>query len=384
MPMSENKRIHLCLAHMSEAGWEKKYMQEAMDTNWVTPLGPNVDAFEHQLEQYVGQGKRVVALSSGTSALHLALVALGVGPGDDVICQSFTFVASCNPIVYQGANPILVDSEPDSWNMDPDLLEKAIKDSIAKKGKAPKAIVVVSLYGMPACFEKILAIARKYAIPLVEDAAEALGSKYQGRMCGTIGDWGVLSFNGNKMITTSGGGALICPDTKSYELVKHYATQAREPFPYYQHEHVGYNYRMSNVCAGIGRGQMHVLDEHITRHKRIKELYTELLSSVEGVEVHENPTKFHDSNFWLTTITFDNGYQIDCEEICGELDRLGVEARPLWKPLHLQPVFRNVRSYTNGVSESLFARGLCLPSGPMVSDADVFYVVESIKNLLHS
>lgn len=380
--MEEKKRIHLCLAHMSEEGWEQKYVKEAFDTNWVVPLGPNVDAFESDLESFLGEGKRVAALSSGTAAVHLSLVAMDVKPGDEVICQSFTFAASCNPIVYQGATPVFVDSEPDTWNMDPNLLEEAIKDRLSRTGRLPKAIVLVCLYGMPLKYEEILSIAQRYGIPVVEDAAEAFGSKYKGRRCGTFGQFGVLSFNGNKMITTSGGGALVCPDEETKRRVLFYATQAREPFPYYQHEKIGYNYRLSNVCAGIGRGQMHVAEEHIRHHQRLASLYARLFSEVGGVEVHLNPTDGFDSNYWLNTILLDTSFRCKIEDVRQALERVGVESRPLWKPLHLQPVFETAPRFLNGVSEALFGRGLCLPSGPCVSEEDVRYIVDIFKSVL--
>ena len=380
--MEEKKRINLCLAHMSEEGWEQKYVKEAFDTNWVVPLGPNVDAFESDLESFLGEGKRVAALSSGTAAVHLSLVALDVKPGDEVICQSFTFAASCNPIVYQGATPVFVDSEPDTWNMDPNLLEEAIKDRLSRTGRLPKAIVLVCLYGMPPKYEEILPIAQRYGIPVVEDAAEAFGSKYKGRRCGTFGHFGVLSFNGNKMITTSGGGALVCPDEETKRRVLFYATQAREPFPYYQHEKIGYNYRLSNVCAGIGRGQMHVAEEHIRHHQRLASLYARLFSEVGGVEVHLNPTDGSDSNYWLNTILLDASLRCKVEDVRQVLERAGVESRPLWKPLHLQPVFETAPRFLNGVSEALFGRGLCLPSGPCVSEEDVRCIVDLVKSVL--
>ena len=380
--MEKKKRIHLCLAHMSEAGWEEKFVKEAFDTNWVVPLGPNVDAFEADLERFLGEGKSVAALSSGTAAVHLSMVLLDVQPGDEVICQSFTFAASCNPIVYQGATPVFVDSEPDTWNMDPDLLEVAIKDRLSRTGRLPKAIVLVSLYGMPPKYDEILAVADRYGIPVVEDAAEAFGSKYKGRSCGTFGRFGVLSFNGNKMITTSGGGALVCPDEAAKRKALFYATQAREPFPYYQHEQIGYNYRMSNVCAGIGRGQMYVAEDHIRHHRLLAEQYVRLFAGVDKVSVHLNPSAVFDSNYWLNTITFDGLSAGEIERIRLLLDDAGVESRPLWKPLHLQPVFKDAPRYLNGVSEGLFASGLCLPSGPCVSVEDAGFVADMIKSAL--
>ena len=413
-----NKRIYLCLAHMS--GKEQAFIQEAFDTNWVVPLGPNVNGFEKDLEEFVKEDKKVVALSAGTAAVHLALIACGVKPGDEVICQSFTFCASCHPIVYLGATPVLVDSEPETWNMDPVLLEKAILDRIEKTGKKPKAIVPVYLYGMPAKLEEIMAVADKYEIPVIEDAAEGLGSRYNGQVCGTFGRYGVLSFNGNKMITTSGGGALICPDEEAKQQIMFYATQAREGFPYYQHEEIGYNYRMSNICAGIGRGQMTVLEEHVKHHQRLAALYEQLLAEVDGVTFHKSPSEKYDSNYWLNTITLDPQLKVKGEEeayaqvVTGAvggaagvthaaasvhtdcepnrnveamriaLDKAGIESRPLWKPMHKQPVYRHVPAYTNGVSENLFKVGLCLPSGPCVSEEDVAYIVSEIKNCLHA
>ena len=395
-----------------------KYIQEAFDTNWVVPLGPNVNGFEKDLEEFVGQDKRVVALSAGTAAVHLALIACGVGPGDEVIVQSFTFCASSHPITYLGATPVFVDSEKDSWNIDPDLMEEAIKDRIAKTGKKPKAIVPVALYGMPYQMDRIMEIADRYGIPVIEDAAEGFGSRWDGQVLGTFGKYGVLSFNGNKMITTSGGGALIIPDADAWNEVMMYATQYRESYPYYQHEKIGYNYRMSNICAGIGRGQMTVADEHIAHHKHVKELYKELLASVPGVEVHDNPSPRYDSNFWLNTITIDpsvrivgqeNAYKTvvkgavggaagvihiassattDCqpndnvEALRVFLDAAGIEARPLWKPMHKQPVYRGAPAYVSGVSEELFKVGMCLPSGPCVSDEDVRYIVGKIKEAI--
>lgn len=408
-----SKRIYLCLAHMS--GEEQKFIQEAFDTNWVVPLGPNVNGFEADLEAFVGQDKKVVALSAGTAAVHLALIACGVGAGDEVIVQSFTFCASSHPITYLGATPIFVDSEEDTWNMDPQLLEQAIVDRIAKIGRKPKAIVPVYLYGMPAKMDEIMAVANKYDIPVVEDAAEGFGSKFDGQVCGTFGRYGVLSFNGNKMITTSGGGALICPNDEAKKEIMFYATQAREAYPYYQHEKIGYNYRMSNICAGIGRGQMTIAEEHIAHHKHIQALYRELLADVKGVTLHENPSERYDSNFWLCTILLDadlkvngeeNAYKsavqgavggaagvthaaeslhTDCEPNANveamrvALDAAGIESRPLWKPMHKQPVYASNPAYINGVSEALFARGMCLPAGPCVTDDDVKYIVEQIK-----
>ena len=410
------KRILLCLAHMS--GHEMKFIQEAFDTNWVVPLGPNVNGFEKDLEQYMGQNKRVVALSAGTAAVHLALIACGVGPGDEVIVQTFTFCASSHPITYLGATPVFVDSESETWNMSPELLEETIKDRIAKTGRKPKAIIPVYLYGMPGKIEELLDVASRYDIPVIEDAAEGFGSRYNGQMVGTFGRFGVLSFNGNKMITTSGGGALVCPDEESYNRIMYFATQARESYPYYQHTEIGYNYRMSNICAGIGRGQMMILDEHIKHHQHIAELYREAFKQVDGIEFHDNPDVKMSSNFWLNTITIapdvkvkgqENAYKTivkgavggaagvvhqaltahtDCEpndnveamRVC--LDANNIESRPLWKPMHKQPVYKDAPAYVNGVSESLFRQGLCLPSGPMVTDDDVARIVSTIKDSL--
>lgn len=434
------KRIYLCLAHMS--GKEMDYIKEAFDTNWVVPLGPNVNGFEKDLENFVlsysgcqdGEpsvstrhndpsssyceslvNKKVVALSAGTAAVHLALLACGVGPGDEVIVQSFTFCASSHPVTYLGATPVFVDSEKDTWNIDPELLEKTIKDRIEKTGKKPKAIVPVALYGMPYKIDRIMEIAETYDIPVVEDAAEGFGSRFEGQVLGTFGRYGVLSFNGNKMITTSGGGALICPDEETKNEILFYATQAREGYPYYQHEKIGYNYRMSNICAGIGRGQMTIVEEHIAHHKHVQELYCELLKDVKGITMHKNPSDRYDSNFWLCTATLDPDLKIkgqenayaesvkgtvggaagvthaagtahtDCEPNANvealrmALDKKGIEARPLWKPMHVQPVYKNNPAYTNGVSESLFKVGICLPAGPYVSEEDVHYIVNAIK-----
>lgn len=377
----QQKRIYLCLAHMS--GKEQQYIQEAFDTNWVVPLGPNVNAFEKDLENYVGGNKQVVALSAGTAAIHLALIQLGVGLGDEVICQSFTFCASANPISYLGATPVFVDSEEETWNMSPELLEVAIKDRIAKTGKKPKAIIPVHLYGMPAKMDEILAIAHQYEIPVVEDAAEALGSEYNGHRCGTFGQFGALSFNGNKMITTSGGGALVVNDDDTKKETMFYATQARENFPYYQHARIGYNYRMSNICAGIGRGQMTVLAEHVAHHRHVHQIYMEGFTKIDGITLMNNSSDKFNSNFWLCAVLIDakkTGF--DYEQLRVKLDEMGVETRPLWKPLHLQPVFSNVPAYVDGTSERLFNQGLCLPAGPMVTDEDVHYIIDKIKECI--
>ena len=449
--MSERKRIYLCLAHMSEDGAEQRYVKEAFDTNWVVPLGPNVNGFEKDLEEFVnsltpnpspegkGLSKRVVALSAGTAAVHLGLLNCGVKPGDEVIVQSFTFCASTHPVTYLGATPVLVDSEPDTWNIDPELLEKAIVDRKEKTGKYPKGIVPVALYGMPYKADRIMEIANKYGIPVVEDAAEGFGSRYKGQMLGTFGKYGVLSFNGNKMITTSGGGALITEDEDHWREIMMYATQYRESYPYYQHEKIGYNYRMSNICAGIGRGQMTVVDQHLKHHKHVQKMYEELLADVPGVHVHSQPNNGdYDSNYWLCTITIDENVKVkgqedayktivtgavggaagvihaaesahtDCEPNANveamrvALDKAQIEARPVWKPMHKQPVYcrtsekgqvkseklpsgaecltyDNSVAYVNGVSEALFKVGMCLPAGPYVSDDDVRYIVDTIK-----
>ncbi len=417
------ERILLCLAHMS--GREMDYIKEAFDQNWVVPLGPNVNGFEKDLEEFVNRRQdaepldnKVVALSAGTAAVHLALIACGVGPGDEVMVQSFTFCASSHPVTYLGATPVFVDSEKDSWNIDPDLLEEAIKDRIAKTGRTPKAIIPVALYGMPYQIDRIMEIADRYGIPVIEDAAEGFGSRYRGQVLGTFGRYGVLSFNGNKMITTSGGGALICPDADAAREILWYATQARESYPYYQHEAIGYNYRMSNICAGIGRGQMTVADEHIAHHRHVQALYEELLKDVDGITMHSNPGPEYDSNFWLCTATLDEKLKIKNEELAYRqvitgavggaagvthaagsavtdcqpndnvealrmaLDAANIESRPLWKPMHRQPVYRNSPAYVNGVSEALFATGICLPAGPWVTDEHVRYIVDKIKEAI--
>ncbi|MBS5626580.1 MAG: aminotransferase class I/II-fold pyridoxal phosphate-dependent enzyme [Porphyromonadaceae bacterium] len=383
-------RIWLSLAHMS--GREQEFIQEAFDTNWVVPLGPNVNAFEQSLRDFLiengelkieNEGMRVVALSAGTAALHLGLILLGVQPGDEVICQSFTFAASANPIAYLEATPVFVDSERETWNMDPVLLEEAIKDRLAKTGRLPKAIIPVHLYGMPVRMDEVLEVANRYGIPVLEDSAEALGSEYKGQKCGTFGEYGVLSFNGNKMITTSGGGALICPNEEKAKRALFYATQAREQAPHYQHEKIGYNYRMSNICAGIGRGQMFVLDEHVARRREIHDLYVKLLAGVKGVKVMCQPEGGDfNSNYWLTCITVDpEEAGFTREDVRLALDEDNIESRPLWKPMHLQPVFKNAPFYGNGTSERLFEIGLCLPSGPTLTDEDVERVVKVIYDL---
>ncbi|WP_298630949.1 aminotransferase class I/II-fold pyridoxal phosphate-dependent enzyme [uncultured Porphyromonas sp.] len=379
--MEEKKRIWLSLAQMG--GEEQKYIKEAFDTNWVVPLGPNVNAFEQDLRTYLNEDVHVVALSAGTAALHLALVMLDVKPGDEVICQSFTFSASANPIKYQGASPVFVDSEPETWNMCPKALRKAIEDRIKVTGKKPVAIIPVHLYGMPAKMDEILAIAREYDIPVVEDAAEALGSTYKGRKCGTLGKYGALSFNGNKIITTSGGGALVTHSEAEAKRVMFFATQAREAAPHYQHEHIGYNYRLSNISAGIGRGQMGVLQEHVDARRSHHAYYRDAFSKVEGIEVMSAPSSDFDSNYWLTCITIDSkvtGY--DREELRQRLEAENIESRPLWKPMHLQPVFADCPFYSTvegkAISEQLFDRGLCLPSGSSLTSADLDRVIATI------
>lgn len=404
-------------------GREIDFIKAALAEDWAVPLGPDCDAFEHELEAFVNHKvsepeplhKKVVSLSAGTAAIHLALIACGVEPGDEVMVQSFTFCASTNPVVYLGAVPVFVDSEKESWNIDPALLDEAIADRIAKTGRKPKAIIIVALYGMPYRIEEILAVGRKYGIPVIEDAAEGFGSRYNGQVLGTFGEYGVLSFNGNKMITTSGGGALICPDEEAAREIKWYATQARESYPYYQHEAVGYNYRLSNISACIGRAQMSVLDEHIAHHKHVQALYEELLKDVKGITMHRNPGPEYDANYWLCTATLSPDLKVKGQELAYKklisgavggaagvthasksavtdcqpndnvegmrmaLDAAGVESRPLWKPMHKQPVFKNSPAYVNGVSESLFKCGICLPAGPWVTDDHVRYIVDQIK-----
>ena len=448
----ERKTIYLCLAHMSDAGVEQKYVKEAFDTNWVVPMGPNVNAFEQNLADFsnaMSDGskldRKVVCLSAGTAAVHLALIACGVQAGDEVCVQSFTFCASSHPITYLGATPVFIDSERDTWNMDPELLEKAILDRKEKTGKYPKAIIPVALYGMPYQIDKIMEIADKYGIPVIEDAAEGMGSRFNGQVLGTFGRFGVLSFNGNKMITTSGGGALICRSVEDANQIMWYATQARDAYPYYEHTAIGYNYRMSNVCAGIGRGQMTVLDDHIAHHKHVQQLYRELLKDIPGITLHDQPDDGrYDSNFWLCTATIDPSVKIvgqdnaykevitsavggaagvikavdsattDCqpndnvEALRVFMLSKKVEARPVWKPMHKQPIYCNgavvssqaapdngsapngftllegpkMVAYVNGVSEAIFKVGICLPAGPCVSDDDVHYIVDCIKEAI--
>ena len=371
------KRINLSLAKMS--GHEQKYIQEAFDTNWVVPLGPNVNAFEQSLADYLGGEKKVVALSSGTAALHLALIQLGVGPGDEVICQSFTFAASANPIKYLGATPVFVDSEEDTWNMSPGFLREAVEDRIALTGRKPKAIIPVHLYGMPARMDVIMAIAGEFEIPVLEDAAEALGSVYKGKRCGTFGRFACLSFNGNKMITTSGGGALVCTNEEDAGETMFYATQARDEAPHYQHSKIGYNYRMSNICAGIGRGQMHVLDSHVARRKEINQFYSEKLDGFPGVSLLKNPSADFVSNHWLTCVMVNEAEAgFSREELRLVMEAANIETRPLWKPMHLQPVFADAPYYGDGTSEKLFETGLCLPSSPVLTEEDLMRVVNCI------
>lgn len=424
--MTKNPSGKILLRMCKMSGYEMQYIDEAFAGEWVVPLGPNVAGFEKELEDFLSPGvaagdvrrKHVVALSSGTAALHLGLINLGVQPGDEVMVQSMTFSASVNPVRYVGAIPVMVDSEPDSWNMDPDLLDKAIADRLKVNGALPKAIVVVCLYGMPANYDRILEVARKWDIPVLEDAAEAFGSTFAGQRCGTFGRFGVLSFNGNKMITTSGGGALVCPDEESARKTMYFATQSRLGYAYYQHKDIGYNYRMSNICAGIGRGQLKVAEEYIAHHRHRQEYYRRHLAGVDGITLHENPDPRFDSNFWLCTILLDENLKVkgqqeayssfvsgtvggaggvtanaddvhtDCEPNSNvEAMRIGlsannIESRPLWKPMHRQPVFSGFPAYVSGVSEDLFHRGLCLPSGPYVSDSDADFVIQTIKSLI--
>ena len=372
------KRIYLSLAHMG--GHEQDFIKEAFDTNWVVPLGPNVDAFEKELADFVGEDRHVVALSAGTAAIHLGLLQLGVGEGDEVICQSFTFAASVNPVVYCGAVPVFVDSEPDTWNMDPLVLEEAIIDRKVKTGKYPKAILPVHLYGMPAKMDEICAVALKYNIPILEDAAEAIGSEYKGRKCGTFGEFGVLSFNGNKMITTSGGGALVCRTEEEAKVTMFYATQARENRPYYYHEHIGYNYRMSNICAGIGRGQMLVLNEHIARRRSIHTLYSEWLKDVDGIEVKQYPSADYDSNFCLTCILVDpEKCGVTADQIRVELEKENIESRLLWRPCICSLFIRDSLIMEQMYRRNFSIKGLCLPSGSLLTDDDICKVVDKIR-----
>lgn len=364
-------------------GNEQGYIKEAFDTNWVAPLGPNVNGFEQDLEKYLNADIHVSALSSGTAALHLSLVMLGVGAGDEVICQSMTFSASANPIAYQGATPVFVDSEPETWNICPVALEEAIKDRMAK-GKKPKAIIAVHLYGMPFKADEITAIADKYEIPLVEDSAEALGSTYKGKKCGTFGEYGVLSFNGNKIITTSGGGALVTKSKEKKDKTVFLSTQARDNAPHYQHSEIGYNYRMSNICAGIGRGQMEVLDSHIEKRRAMNHFYRDLFKDTDAVTVLTEPNDDYFSNHWLTAVTIDpqkNGGKTR-EDLRMALDAENIESRPLWKPMHMQPVFEKYPYYGGKVCEQLFENGLCLPSGSNLNDDERLRIKNAIAQYL--
>ncbi len=372
-------KIWLSSPHMG--GTEMSYMQEAYDSNWIAPLGPNVTAFEEALEKYVKEEAIVACLASGTSALHLALIMAGVTSGDTVLCQSFTFSASANPIRYQGANPVFIDSEITTWNMCPVALEEAIKDQIVQ-GKKPKAIIVVHLYGMPAKIAEICTIANEYDILLIEDAAEALGSTYKGRKCGTFGDFGILSFNGNKIITTSGGGALVCKNEESKKRAIYLATQARDIAAHFQHSEVGYNYRMSNVLAGIGRGQMEVLDKHIGLRRANQQFYKKIFSEVPGITVFEEPNAAYFSNHWLSSITIDKTKTgFSREDLRLSLWEDIIESRPLWKPMHLQPVFKNCAYYGEQIAETLFENGLCLPSGSNLTEEDRLRIENSIRKL---
>lgn len=376
-----NKRIFLSFPHLG--GYEMKYIEEAFKESWVVPLGPNVDMFEQRLGDYLGES-HVVALSAGTAAIHIGLVMLGVEQGDEVLCQSFTFSASANPVVYQGAKPVFVDSEPDTWNMSPDALEEAIIDRHRVTGRYPKAIVVVHLYGMPAKMDEIMAVAGRYGIPVLEDAAEALGSEYRGRKCGTIGRYGALSFNGNKVITTSGGGALICPTADAAARVKFLVTQAREKVPYYYHKVIGYNYRLSNVSAGIGCGQMEVLADRVERRREIHGLYAKLLGDIPEVRVHGNPSSDVNSNFWLTTILFDERLGFTPEDLRQYLDTNNIESRWLWRPMNMQPVYADAPFYGDGTAERLFGHGLCLPSGSILTDDEVAAVADAVRRFVKS
>ncbi len=377
--MAMEERIILSLPHMG--GGERRWVDKAFESNWIVPLGPNVDEFERLLAEYLGV-EHVVALSAGTAAIHLGLVMAGVRAGDEVICQSFTFSASANPILYQGARPVFVDSERDTWNMDPELLENAIIDRKKVTGKYPKAIVPVALYGMPPKLDEIMAVADRYGITVVEDAAEALGSSYKGRFCGTFGHYGALSFNGNKVITTSGGGALVCPDAEAAARVKFYATQAREKRPYYYHETVGYNYRMSNVSAGIGCGQMEVLQEHVDHRREIHSLYAAGLDGVEGLSVKNAPDPDFGPNYWLSTVIIDPATGIVPDDMRVELDKANIETRLLWRPMHMQPVFADAPMYGGEVGHDLFAAGLCLPSGSILTDAQIGRVIDEIHRIM--
>ena len=374
--MNENKKIWLASPHMGNGEW--KFVKEAFDTNWIAPIGPHINTFENNLS-VISNGNSVAALSSGTASIHLALILSGVKANDDVICSSFTFSASANPIKYLGANPIFIDSEPISWNICPELLEKSIVEGI-EKNKKPKAIILVHLYGMPAKVDEIMKISNQYDIPLIEDAAEALGSTYKNQPLGTFGKFGVYSFNGNKIITTSGGGALLCKDKSLIEKAKFFATQSRDNAPHYEHSEIGYNYRMSNVCAAIGLGQLEVLSDRVSRKREIFDFYKRELSDIKEISfLEESPGSF--SNYWLITILLDKKSTIDREQLRLHLESDNIESRPLWKPMHLQPFFNDCKSYINGVSEDLFNRGICLPSGTNMSNKDLNRIVKNIKEL---
>lgn len=374
----ERKKIWLSSPHMG--GGEMKYIQNAFDENWIAPLGPNVNGFEEDLQEYLGIS-HAAALSSGTAAIHLALILLGVERDDEVIVSSFTFSATVNPIIYQSAIPIFIDSEKDTWNMDPDLLEVAIKDRVSK-GKKPKAIILVHLYGMPSKLDEIISVANKYNIPIIEDAAEALGSEYKGRKLGTFGKFGILSFNGNKIITTSGGGALISNDKDLIFKARFLSTQARDNAPHYQHSQIGYNYRMSNIIAGIGRGQMEVLEERIRTRREINKMYIDLFNKKSGIKILTEPNENYYSNFWLTTLLIEKeSFGMDREELRLLLKEMNIESRPLWKPMHMQPVFKDYPFYSNGVSEELFTKGLCMPSGTNMSENDIKRIIQVLNKL---
>jgi dTDP-4-amino-4,6-dideoxygalactose transaminase len=375
--MTQNK-IWLSSPHMG--GTEQNFIQEAFDTNWVAPLGPNVNGFEQDLESYLGNQVNVGALSSGTAALHLGLILLGVQAGDEVICQTMTFSASANPILYVGATPVFIDSELQTWNLCPIALEAAIKDRI-QKGKKPKAIIVAHLYGVPYQIEAVRAIADTYEITILEDAASALGSTYKGQKCGTFGDISILSFNGNKIITTSGGGAIVTKTAALKEKAIFYATQSRDNAPHYQHSEIGYNYRMSNICAGIGRGQMEVLDEHVALRRQMHDFYVDVFASIEGVEVFSTPNDDYFANYWLSAITIEENKTkgITRETLRLALEAENIESRPLWKPMHLQPIFEKYPYYGKKVAENLFETGLCLPSGSNLTNDDRERIAKVIK-----
>jgi dTDP-4-amino-4,6-dideoxygalactose transaminase len=373
--MNKNKKIYLSSPHMG--GTESNYVQQAFETNWIAPLGPNVDGFEGDLKEYLKQEKLVAAVNSGTSAIHLALIMAGVKRGDSVICQSMTFSASANPILYQGATPIFIDSEIDTWNLSPTFLEEAILSEIAK-GRRPKAIIAVHLYGMPCKVDEVRAIANTYDIVLIEDSAEALGSHYKERKCGTFGDFGILSFNGNKIITTSGGGALVTSTKEAKKKALFLATQARDNAAHYQHSEIGYNYRMSNICAGIGRGQMEVLDEHVGKRRAMHDFYKTIFKNISDVMIFEEPSAAYYSNYWLSSILLKNYDQREALRL--HLEKTNIESRPLWKPMHLQPIFEEYPYYGEKVSENLFIRGLCLPSGSNLTDVDRGRIEEGINS----